>query len=48
VKKNFQAGERDGVYSAIANEVIRPGFEEVRANPRASSAKLRWAERASS
>lgn len=45
VKKSFQAGHRSGVYSAIANEVIRPGFEEVRANPRASSAKLRWAAR---
>jgi len=45
VKKSFQAGHRSGIYSAIANEVIRPGFEEVRANPRASSAKLRWAVR---
>ena len=45
VKKGFQAGYRSGIYSAIADEVIRPGFEEVRANPRASSAKLRWAVR---
>jgi 16S rRNA (cytosine1402-N4)-methyltransferase len=43
VKKSFQAGERDGVYSAIAQNVIRPTPEEVRSNPRASSAKLRWA-----
>jgi 16S rRNA (cytosine1402-N4)-methyltransferase len=43
VKKAFQAGHRDGVYSAVADEVIRPCAEEVRANPRAGSAKLRWA-----
>jgi 16S rRNA (cytosine1402-N4)-methyltransferase len=46
VKKAFQAGERDGTYSAVANEVIRASQEEIRANPRASSAKLRWAVRA--
>jgi 16S rRNA (cytosine1402-N4)-methyltransferase len=46
VKKAFQAGEREGVYSVVAREVIRPTAEEVRANPRASSAKLRWAIRA--
>ena len=46
VKQAFLAGERSGIYSDIAREVIRPGAEEVRANPRASSAKLRWAIRA--
>jgi 16S rRNA (cytosine1402-N4)-methyltransferase len=46
VKQAFQAGERDGVYARIAREVIRPGTEEVRSNPRSSSAKLRWAVRA--
>jgi 16S rRNA (cytosine1402-N4)-methyltransferase len=46
VKKAFQAGMRAGVYSAIAQEVVRASTEELRANPRASSAKLRWAERA--
>jgi 16S rRNA (cytosine1402-N4)-methyltransferase len=46
VKKAFAAGERDGVYSRIAREIIRPSPEEIRANPRASSAKLRWAVRA--
>jgi len=45
VKKAFQAGCREGVYSAVANEVMRPSREEVRANPRAASAKLRWAIR---
>lgn len=47
VKKAFQAGAREGVYSYIADEVIRATPEERRANPRASSAKLRWAVRAS-
>ena len=45
VKKAFQAGERDGVYSAVSDEVTRASAEELRANPRASSAKLRWAVR---
>ncbi len=45
VKKAFQAGERDGVYSAVADEVTRASSEELSANPRASSAKLRWAVR---
>jgi len=46
VKQAFQSGRRDGVYSAIADNVGRASAEEVRANPRASSAKLRWAVRA--
>jgi len=45
VKKSFQAGLRAGVYSAIAEEVLRPAPEEVRANPRSSPAKLRWAKK---
>ncbi len=46
VKKAFQTGERAGVYASASPELIRPGFEEQRANPRSSSAKLRWAVRA--
>lgn len=46
VKKAFQAGYREGVYSSVATEVIRATMEETRANRRASSAKLRWAVRA--
>jgi 16S rRNA (cytosine1402-N4)-methyltransferase len=46
VKKALEAGLRDGLYSAIASEVVRPSAEERRANPRATSAKLRWARRA--
>jgi 16S rRNA (cytosine1402-N4)-methyltransferase len=45
VKKAFQAGLRDGQYSAIADDPIRPTPEERRANPRAGAAKLRWARR---
>jgi len=45
VKKAFQAGQRDGMYSEVADEVGRASAEERRANPRASSAKLRWAIR---
>lgn len=46
VKRAFQEGGRAGVYSIVADEPLRAGAEEVRANPRASSAKLRWATRA--
>lgn len=45
VKKAFQTGFRAGIYSGIADNVTRPSPEECRANPRASSAKLRWAIR---
>lgn len=45
VKKAFQAGRREGIYVAIAKDVIRASMEETRANRRASSAKLRWAVR---
>ena len=46
VKKSFKAGLREGVYSAVARDVIRSSMEETRANRRASLAKLRWAVRA--
>jgi 16S rRNA (cytosine1402-N4)-methyltransferase len=46
VKKAFQAGYRGGVYSAVADEVIRSTKEETFANRRAAAAKLRWAVRA--
>ena len=45
VKKAFQAGERSGVYAAVADQVIRATKEETFANRRASPAKLRWAVR---
>jgi 16S rRNA (cytosine1402-N4)-methyltransferase len=47
VKKSFAAGLRDGSYSGIAPEVIRPTVAERNSNPRSASAKLRWARAAS-
>jgi 16S rRNA (cytosine1402-N4)-methyltransferase len=46
VKHAFRQGLRDGIYSAASEDVIRAGPAELRANPRSSSAKLRWAVRA--
>jgi 16S rRNA (cytosine1402-N4)-methyltransferase len=46
VKKSFQRFYREGIYSEIAHNVIRPSAEECNANPRARSAKLRWAIKA--
>ena len=43
VKKSFQRFFREGVYSAIATEPVRPSAEECVRNSRAKSAKLRWA-----
>lgn len=45
VKHAFKAGLHEGLYSEIARDVLRPGAEELRANPRSASAKLRWAMR---
>jgi 16S rRNA (cytosine1402-N4)-methyltransferase len=47
VKRHFQEGRRSGIYAAISAEPLRPTPAERRANPRASSAKLRWAIRVS-
>lgn len=46
VKKSFQYFFREGIYSEIAGDVIRPSAEECNTNPRARSAKLRWAIKA--
>jgi len=46
VKKAFQSGLRTGVYGSISEGVTTAGAEERRMNPRSSSAKLRWAEKA--
>jgi 16S rRNA (cytosine1402-N4)-methyltransferase len=48
VKHAFREGLRAGVYSAANEEIVRAGPGERRANPRSSSAKLRWAVRAGS
>ncbi len=46
VKKSFQHFFNLGLYSEVAPDPIRPSAEECNANPRARSAKLRWAEKA--
>jgi 16S rRNA (cytosine1402-N4)-methyltransferase len=46
VKHAFREGLRTGIYSSTNDDVVRAGPEERRANPRSSSAKLRWAVRA--
>jgi 16S rRNA (cytosine1402-N4)-methyltransferase len=45
VKKAFAAGLASGTYAAISQEVLRPSSAERHANPRSTSAKLRWARR---
>ncbi len=46
VKAAFREGLDEGLYSAVAAEVVRPCAAETRSNPRSSAAKLRWALRA--
>jgi 16S rRNA (cytosine1402-N4)-methyltransferase len=43
VKKSFQRFFREGIYSEVAPDPIRPTAQECNTNPRARSAKLRWA-----
>jgi 16S rRNA (cytosine1402-N4)-methyltransferase len=45
VKQAFQLGEREGTLKVLTKHVIRPSDEEISANPRSRSAKLRCAER---
>lgn len=42
VKEAFEEGLRNGHYSEIASDVIRPSLIERYGNPRSSPAKLRW------
>ena len=46
VKKSFKRLQREGIYSEVATEVIRPSAEECRMNGRARSTKMRWAIKA--
>ena len=43
VKKSFKELARQGVYSEVSSDVIRPSAEECRINPRSKSTKMRWA-----
>lgn len=43
VKKSFKRFYKEGIYSAIASDVMRPSAEECRRNSRAHSTKMRWA-----
>ena len=46
VKNAFKTGLSDGAYTEICRTVIRASLEEQQANPRSTSAKLRWARTA--
>ena len=46
VKKAFKQHLRDGLYSEVADNVIRPSAEECFRNSRAKSTKMRWAIKA--
>ena len=43
VKRAFKEGKKAGIYSEVAEDVIRPSSEECAKNPRAKSTKMRWA-----
>jgi 16S rRNA (cytosine1402-N4)-methyltransferase len=46
VKKAFKQGLKEGIFSEISEDVIRPSAEECFQNPRAKSTKMRWAIKA--
>ena len=46
VKKALKQGYKEGIYSEIANDVVRPSAEECAQNGRARSTKMRWAVKA--
>ena len=46
VKRSFKQFKKQGIYSEICEEVIRPSAEECARNPRAKSTKMRWAIKA--
>lgn len=46
VKKLFKQYAKEGIFSEISTDVIRPSAEECNVNPRARSTKMRWAVKA--
>ena len=46
VKKAFRQYQREGIYSDVCEDVIRPSAQECFQNPRARSTKMRWAIKA--
>lgn len=46
VKKSFKRLQKEGIYSEVSNEVIRPSTEECNRNSRARCTKMRWAIKA--
>ena len=46
VKKTLRQGYKEGIYSEIAKDVVRPSAEECVRNGRARSTKMRWAVKA--
>lgn len=46
VKRSFKQFQKEGLYSEIAKDVIRPSAEECARNGRARSTKMRWAIKA--
>lgn len=46
VKKSFKRLCKEGIYSEVSTDVIRPSAEECNRNSRARSTKMRWAIRA--
>ena len=46
VKQSFKQLHKEGVYSDICKDVIRPSAEECARNSRAKSTKMRWAVKA--
>lgn len=45
IKKAFKEYLRQGIFTEISKDVIRPSAEECNRNPRARSTKLRWAKK---
>lgn len=46
VKKSFRQLKKEGIYSEVSKDVIRPSAQECARNPRARSTKMRWAVKA--